>query len=394
VGQTKYFFKEKKEWSILKDTILDYYLTPYIAKILRTGKPLLIFDCFAGKGKFDGGEKGSPLIISDHIKNNLQKNPQLRDKIKGYFVEKKYYAELNNNLSGYPNISVLDGTFESNLQNILSSDKSSNVFLYVDPYGIKSLNLSNFDRIKDKNFFSLEMLMNFNSAGFLREGCRLLKYEELLKDEEVPDYESDEDVNTVDRMDAIAGGSYWQDILKEYYNRKINIYQAEDKFISEYSRMLKSIFKYTINIPIKVKLNHLPKYRLIFGTNHEDGLIVMADNMNKKWKQMLENQRGGQQVLFDIEFPDFTLMKGFDLHKDILSFVSAHKAGVDLKMLIVELIQKYGITFTESDYRKNILQIEQNSDLSIERIPSLTPTGKKAISMDYNRYKITVKKRI
>jgi hypothetical protein len=103
-------------------------LTPYIAKILRTGKPLLIFDCFAGKGKFDGGEKGSPLIISDHIKNNLQKNPQLRDKIKGYFVEKKYYAELNNNLSGYPNISVLDGTFEGNLQNILSSDKSSNVF--------------------------------------------------------------------------------------------------------------------------------------------------------------------------------------------------------------------------------------------------------------------------
>ena len=87
-------------------------------------------------------------------------------------------------------------------------------------------------------------------------------------------------------------------------------------------------------------------------------------------------------------------MKGFDLHKDILSFVSANKAGVDLKKLIVELIQKYGITFTESDYKKNILQIEQNSDLSIKRIPSLTPTGKKAISMDYNQYKITVQKKI
>ncbi len=58
VGQTKNFFKEKKDWSIFKDKILDYYLTPYIAKIVRTGKPLIIFDCFAGKGKFDNGEKG------------------------------------------------------------------------------------------------------------------------------------------------------------------------------------------------------------------------------------------------------------------------------------------------------------------------------------------------
>jgi three-Cys-motif partner protein len=393
VGHTKNFFKRKNEWSILKDAILDYYLTPYIAKISITGKPLLIFDCFAGQGKFDSGEKGSPLIISDHIKSILLNNEKFKNNIKGFFIEKKYYEELKNNLIGYPKCDVLDGTFESNLQKILSSDKNSNIFLYVDPYGIKSLDLNNFNRIKEKNFFSLEMLMNFNSTGFLREGCRLLKYEGAFKDEDVTDYESDEDINTTERMNAISGGSYWQYILKDYYNGIIDIYQAEDKFITEYSRILKSIFKYTINIPIKVKSNHLPKYRLIFGTNHEDGLILMTDNMNKKWEQMLENQRGGQQVLFDVEFPDFTLMKGFDLDKDILSFVSASNVGVDLKMLIVELIQKYGITFTESDYKNRIQQMEQNLDLSIDRIPSLTRTGKRAVSMDYKKYKITVKKR-
>lgn len=52
MGQTKNFFKEKKDWSLFKDKILDNYLAPYIAKILTTRKPLVIFDCFAGKGKF------------------------------------------------------------------------------------------------------------------------------------------------------------------------------------------------------------------------------------------------------------------------------------------------------------------------------------------------------
>ncbi len=275
MGQTKDFFKEKKAWSLFKDKILDYYLVPYFSKILRTGKPLVIFDCFAGKGKFDDDEDGSPVIIAKHIKSSLQKDTPITDKTKGFFIEKKYSKDLKLNLKGYPNTEVLEGTFEDNLKKILEIEKNSNVFLYIDPYGIKSLNLNNFYQIKKKNFYSVEMLMNFNSTGFLREGCRLLKYEGLFKDEEIVDYEFDDDVNTIEKMNSIAGGDYWQDILKSYYEKNIDIYQAEEKFISEYSNKIKDIFKYTVNIPIKVKTTHLPKYRLIFGSNHEDGLVLI-----------------------------------------------------------------------------------------------------------------------
>jgi three-Cys-motif partner protein len=390
VGQTKDFFKEKKEWSVLKDDILDYYLSPYISKILRAGKPLYIFDCFAGKGKFDNGVNGSPLIIANHIKGNIEKNPSLSGKLKGTFIEKKYSAELNKNLSGYSNTKVLPGTFEDNLQEILSLDKNSSIFLYVDPYGIKSLNLDNFKRVRDRQFFSLEMLMNFNSAGFLREGCRLLKFTELPSDEELTDYESDEDVNTIERMDGVAGGTYWQEIVKKHNEKEIIFYQAEEMFITEYSRRLRDIFKYTVNIPIKVKSNHLPKYRLIFGSNHEDGLILMADNMSKKWKLMLENQRGGQLSLFDFAFPDIA---GTDMHRDILSLVSATGSGSPLKKLIVDLIQKYGIAYSDSDYRNKVRQMEKEAELFVDRVPRLTKTGKTAISMDYTEYEITVRKR-
>jgi three-Cys-motif partner protein len=391
--QTKDFFKKKNPWSLIKDRILDYYLIPYIAKIARTRKPLIIFDCFAGKGKFDSGENGSPLIIAEHIKTALQKSTFSENQIKGAFIEKKYFSDLKINLAGHSHTEVLAGTFEDNLGNILSENTLSNVFFYIDPYGIKSLNLDNFKQIKDKKYSSMEMLMNFNSAGFLREGCRLLKNDDPLKDIEIADYEMDDTANTIEKMDTVAGGTYWQDILNDFYNKKIDIYQAEAKFISEYSSKLKDIYLYTVNIPIKVKSSHLPKYRLIFGSNHEDGIILMADNMNKKWKEIVGQQSNGQLALLDFEFPDSRLLQGFDLQKDIMSFVSANSSGILLKSLIVELIQKYGITFSESNYKGTIKQMEKDSDLVIDRDPPKTrKTGKTATSMDYTEYGIMVRK--
>ena len=390
MGQTKDFFKEKKPWSIFKDRILDYYLVPYISKILRTGKPLVIFDCFAGKGKFDDGENGSPVIIAEHIRTATQK----QSLVNGFFIEKKYSEDLKNNLRNYPNANILTGTFEDNLINILSVDRGSNVFLYVDPYGIKSLDLKKFHQIKKKNFFTLELLINFNSAGFLREGCRLLKFERLFKDDEITDYESDEDVNTIEKMDAVAGGTYWQEILKDYYSSTIDMHQAEEQFIGEYRQKIKEVFRYTVNIPIKIKSSHLPKYRLIFGSNHEDGLILMADNMSKKWKEMLAKERDKQGVLFEFEFPDWALLKGFDIYKDILECLPPNGGKILLKNVIVNLIMKYGITFSETEYKQKIKEME-NTTLYIERNPVLTPKTKKpATSMNYDEYQINLRKKI
>jgi len=393
MGQTKNFFKEKKAWSLFKDKILDYYLVPYIAKILWTRKPLVIFDCFAGKGKFDDGENGSPIIIAERIKSLIQNNLLLKEKIKGFFIEKKYIEDLRHNLSGYLNTEVLEGTFEDNIENILETKQDSNVFLYIDPYGIKSLNFNNFYQIRDKHFSSIEMLMNFNSRGFLREGCRLLKYEGLLEDEEIGDYEIDEDVNTIEKMDSIAGGNYWEDILENYYSSNIDIYQAEEQFISEYSNKIKEVFRYTVNIPIKIKAIHLPKYRLIFGSNHEDGLILMADNMNKKWKEILAKERDKQGVLFEFEFPDLALYKGFDINKDILSCLPETGERILLKSVLIRLIMKYGITFSETEYIQKIREME-NRKLLVDRFPSLTEKQKKPVtSYNYHKYEITLRKK-
>lgn len=61
------FYKEKKQWSKIKDRLLGCYLMPYLSKILATKKPVFYVDAFAGKGMFDDGNPGSPVIALEII---------------------------------------------------------------------------------------------------------------------------------------------------------------------------------------------------------------------------------------------------------------------------------------------------------------------------------------
>ncbi len=394
MGQTDNFFEKKKGWSLLKDEIIDCYLTPYITKILSTNRPLFIFDCFAGKGRFDCGLPGSPIIIGEHIKSILGNESRHNKEIHGKFIEKKYANELKENIEEYENCNVLDGTFEDNIGTILDLDEHINIFLYVDPYGPKSLPFELFHQINKKKFKSLELLMNFNCFGFLREGCRILKYNEafneMLKHYESEEWYEIEESNDVEEMTQIANGNYWIEILNKYNNNEIEMLEAEELFADKYRLEIKQLFKYAINIPIKTNSNLIPKYRLIFGTNHDDGLILMANQMNKGWKRILEHERDGQDVLFEYIFPDMTVFKGVDLEDGIVEMIRNSGNEILLKMLIVNLIQEYGISFSEAEYIQKFKEMEGDK-LIILREPEFTRTGRRASSMDYDKYKITLK---
>jgi hypothetical protein len=57
-------------------------------------------------------------------------------------------------LEGYTCCELWSGTFEDNLSNILQLNKSNNLFIYIDPYGIKSLGFQRFRKIstvREKN---------------------------------------------------------------------------------------------------------------------------------------------------------------------------------------------------------------------------------------------------
>lgn len=349
---TSKFFQKKQPWSEVKDKIVSGYLTPYSAKLLATKKPLKIVDCFAGKGKFDDGKDGSPIMIAKVIKNILKTENAYQNKnIEAYFIEQKYHNKLKDNLQYYSQCKVISGSFEENILKILdkNNNENTNLFLYIDPYGIKSLSFQVFDKLKSMETISTEILMNFNSFGFLREGFRLLGKDiptELSKS----NYETD-GKNTIVRMDEIANGNYWQQIILDKNNGKLNMYEAEELFMREYINQLKSVYDYVVNIPIKEKRERLPKYRLIFGSNHHEGLFLMVDTMKKGWNYFLENSN--EHSLFkEFELPDYNI-GDINLEQEILKLIPLNET-IKFVNLLKKLVNKYGICFSIVEYREKL----------------------------------------
>ena len=163
------FFVEKKIWSTVKDSLLGCYLSPYLAKVLFTQKPIVYIDCFAGKGKFEDGNPGSPIIALDIIKKSLLSTKANNYNIESNFIDLNYADDLRKNLLGYTNVNIISGKFEDNILQLLKNKRGCNVFLYIDPYGIKALQSEFFDEFANGQFNTIELLINLNSFGFIRE---------------------------------------------------------------------------------------------------------------------------------------------------------------------------------------------------------------------------------
>ena len=388
---TDNFFEKKQPWSEVKDKVVSGYLTPYCAKLLATNKPLKIVDCFAGKGKFDDGKDGSPLMIAKVIRNILNsEQANANDNIEACFIEQKYYNELGKNTQYYSKCKVISGNFEDNILSILTKNEDTNLFLYIDPYGIKSLSFDIFNSLKKMDNISTEVLMNFNSFGFLREGFRLMN-KPIPSELNKSNYDID-GKNSIKRMNEIANGDYWQQIILDKNNKKIDMYQAEEVFIEKYTLELKSIYTYVINIPIKEKRERLPKYRLIFGTKHHEGLFLMVDTMKKGWNLFLDN--ANEYSLFkEFELPDYNI-GDINLEKEILKLIPDNDQ-IELLELLKNLVNNYGICFSIAEYRKVLLLLsgEDKNNLgglfSTNKIKIIrnhkTETGREPKDLNWNK---------
>ena len=117
------FFKEKKSWSEVKDSLLGNYLKPYLQKILHTRKSIVYVDCFAGKGAFEDGQPGSPLIALQTMQDCLNHTTMSDWHIEPYFIDLNYADDLKVNLKEYPGINIVSGKYEDEICTILEEKR-------------------------------------------------------------------------------------------------------------------------------------------------------------------------------------------------------------------------------------------------------------------------------
>jgi three-Cys-motif partner protein len=380
------FFKQKKVWSEVKDELLGCYLTPYFNKIFHTRKPILYVDGFAGKGKFEDGKNGSPLTALECLStsiSNFRGNHSI-PMINMKFIELNHANDLIANL---PNehtsrCEVIAGKFEDKIVPVLEDaakvSNSQNVFLYIDPYGVKALDAALFDVLPDI-FSTAEVLINLNSWGFLRMAFAIKKTDfresadELLKDLE--EYDSST-ARTTEEINAIAGGDYWQDIVDRYISGLIDGYEAEKEFSYKYKLRLRKKYNYVLDMPIRLKQGQHPKYRMVYATNHPDGCILMADNIAARTDRLIfEIQNKGQMSLFQVSAEnEFVSLDS--LAEYVRTLLTRYDSHVRLKECLADFYNEYGVLYSSSKLRGALATLEQAKLIEVVRTPDTTRSGK------------------
>ncbi|MDB5350669.1 MAG: hypothetical protein JWN86_1916 [Planctomycetota bacterium] len=359
------FFDKKREWSKYKDFILGYYLTPYISKLHKLNRPIIIIDCFAGRGEFRDGEPGSPLIIARAVKPWHDKGVPIRC----LFIEDdpKNYEHLSTIMVDYRGFCETRlGSFDDQLDQIARLAQSNSLFLYIDPYTIRGLIFDRISAVYDqihKARSSVEVLINFNAATFMRWALAALQRHQdipVSTAEELVDQLEDASSGALelDILDSIAGGDYWKAIAlrpDRSFTEKLQ------RFTRLYQEQMTKFFNYIVNYPIKEKYHHsVPKYYLIFATRHGDGLELINDAMCKARLQFLGKQFN-QNMLFDL-IPEREVANLSELRRTLLS-ISPSDGSISRKALRQKGLLKHFGRFEKKDFDAAIAALIESGEL-------------------------------
>jgi len=164
------FFVAPRESSILKYKVLSCYFSQYFPKVNKfLGMGAVVADLFAGRGRFEDGSEGSPLIMARRYNDLLG----VRNVVVMSEEEPDTRSQLENNLKDYiedKTVTVLTGDASDTGTRVLNSiPPGVPLFVFLDPFGIKGLSLDLlrqiFQRAKRE---STEVLVNFNQRALPR----------------------------------------------------------------------------------------------------------------------------------------------------------------------------------------------------------------------------------
>ena len=389
------YFQEKKKWSETKDSILGCYLFPFFQKVMTTSRNGIVYvDAFAGQGKFDNGESGSPLIAIQKCREAHRKSKQ-KPPLKFIFAEAKRSSRqlLEKNarheagdyraFSG-AHIQIAASCDEAirlaNVTTLRGNEIPSTIFYYLDPYGIKDLQL---DTIMHSPVIEhTEALVNFCSVGFVRDACAALKVTTSMPDDAVDISEEfpaeTSATNRVERLSKAVGTNEWIGLIHRFEAGEIDFWRVEREVTDMFCHSASAHYRYVTNMPIK-DMSQAPssggllKYRLVHMSNYHDGCVLMNDNMLKRNREL----QISNESLFQLDV-EGTIVDSSAVQKAMLDSVMEHPVGARVTMweLLAPVITKFGVFDKSTSLLRTYLGPLLNQGI-VERVQKTTKkTGK------------------
>jgi three-Cys-motif partner protein len=203
------FFASKKAAAVFKHGILSRYPAVFAAKTgkLAIGGRVVFLDGYAGRGEYDDGQPGSPLLLSkcaDFVSGFRN--------VEGFFVEQdpNNYANLVRVLDekgGSTKRQVRKGSLDEHLPEALRVASGFPLFAFIDPFGpaIDFMSIKT-QLLARPAWPPTEVLLHFSVLSVARMGSAVHKARE--RHGELPE----KDRKIADKLDRFLGGEWWQDL--------------------------------------------------------------------------------------------------------------------------------------------------------------------------------------
>ncbi|OZM70660.1 hypothetical protein CFN78_23510 [Amycolatopsis antarctica] len=264
MGSDDPFFVSKQASAVFKHKLLKTYFPKFVGKAGSTeaDRRLAYVDTHAGRGAYDDGTAGSPLLVAQDV-SEMQK---LR-RIDCFFVEARKSNHdhlrqlLTDNMPAGAHWITRRGRASDHLQEALAFAGNSPLFMFVDPYGLGPTFeevASVLNRPRQGYGRKTEVLLNFIAMAFSRAGGYLRRAARSPQQE-----------NTLFRLDAVLGGDWWREI----YLSSDSTAPAIAQIARGYAQRLQLKTNCSTSlIPVRDRAHKQPLYWLVHFTHHPDGV--------------------------------------------------------------------------------------------------------------------------
>lgn len=286
IGTDAGLLDSPKPQSVYKHGVLEQYVIRFATMTASRLSPkrCVLFDGFAGRGRFDSGQAGS----AEHMMLAAQK-VKATTTIDLLLVERsaKDYASLDAVAAEYRargiHIDSHNDDCGNHLAGMLQLATGASLFVFLDPCGaVLPMDAIRDVLVKRGTWPRTEVLLNFSADLIRRAGGQLKK--------------GQFDLGGVAQADRVCGGDWWRDVaLKAHTDAgEENWESAAEAVTREYARRLAAGTKYgCVVAPVRRKAHHQPVYYLVFLTQDPHGFWVFgvaAAKAREKWLEFLGSE--------------------------------------------------------------------------------------------------------
>jgi three-Cys-motif partner protein len=337
------------EHARVKHEIQHRYLGAWLAILGYKMSPLVLFDGFAGRGRYTGGEPGSPLLFWGRAVEAVDAERPKEVEIECIELDQDNFEQLSTKIAGlsHPRVSIAarQGYFAEEASRKADELAARNwtppAFWTADPFGFRGVPLEVVRKLMATERW--EVMLTF----MVRDMRRFLAQDNF----QAP-------------LDEFFGGEAWRDCLQLDPGE-----DREQKLLLTYSKVIREgIADYATPFRVFEDDRTQTLYYLIHLTNSPLGMRKMKEAMVKQSEDMTfwpVTRRDPNQIAMDVA--EAEPYPGLQLHLE--------ERFTERTLTFVEVMNEdYPESlWVEGHYRKAILALEKQGRVNIDRNRT-TPT--------------------